>query len=123
MAAAVSCGGSGSDAGGTASTTSSAPSSTATTTARVGCRADELACVAANIRNAAVAEETYLTDNNSYATTVEELETVGFVPDEGVTLRLERVTADAYCIEATVGGREISFDSRRAGNRVLPQAC
>src|SRR3954454_12794829 len=55
-----------------------------------------------DLRNAATAEETYLTDNpNNYTTTQSDLTTAGWKPSTGDTFKISIAAATGYCIVGT----------------------
>ncbi|MFA5801811.1 MAG: type IV pilin protein [Thermoleophilia bacterium] len=57
-----------------------------------------------DLRNAAVAEESYFTDNAAYTNVIANLELQGFNPSANVTLAVASADAAGYCINATYTG-------------------
>jgi type IV pilus assembly protein PilA len=53
-----------------------------------------------DLRNAAVAQESYFTDNASYTTLVSDLQNNGFNPSANVTLTIISASSTAYCMSA-----------------------
>ena len=69
-----------------------------------------------DLRNAAVVQESYYTDNATYTTDLSELEAAGFVPSEDVTLTIVQADAQGYCMEAQHAEGEVwHFSSTAAG--------
>lgn len=66
-----------------------------------------------DLRNAAVAEESYYTDNSAYTGNTADLETEGWNPSADVTLTIVAADATSYCMQAVhnSGGDTWSFDS------------
>lgn len=67
-----------------------------------------------DLRNAAVAQESYFTDNDAYTdNSGGELEDEGFNPSADVTLTVESADATSYCMQAShdSGGSAWTFDS------------
>jgi type IV pilus assembly protein PilA len=63
-----------------------------------------------DLRNAAVAVESYFTKKSVYPASVAEIEGYGFHPTDGVTLTLTIVTPNSYSITAAKsGGTQPSF--------------
>jgi type IV pilus assembly protein PilA len=64
--------------------------------------------VESDLRNAAVAQETYLTDNATYTTNVADLEGLGFSSTEGVSAVAITLSEEgqAYCLYAEWTARE-----------------
>jgi type IV pilus assembly protein PilA len=63
-----------------------------------------------DLRNAAVAVESYFTKNSVYPASVTEIESYGFHPTDGVTLTLTIVAPNSYLITAAKpGGTQPSF--------------
>lgn len=63
-----------------------------------------------DLRNAAVAVESYYTKRNVYPSTIDEVDGFGFQPTDGVTLTLNVVSPTAYTITAAKpGGTQASF--------------
>jgi type IV pilus assembly protein PilA len=63
-----------------------------------------------DLRNAAVAVESYFTKKSVYPTSVAEIEQYGFHPTDGVTLTLTIVAPNSYSITAAKpGGTQPSF--------------
>jgi type IV pilus assembly protein PilA len=91
------------------------------------------AAVKSDLRNAATAEETYLTDNGTYTTTESALETDGFKPSSGsdysgntfaITIVAPSVkdtstnpsASTSYCITGTsASGKQFQYDSANGG--------
>lgn len=65
--------------------------------------------VKSNLRNAAVAEETFMTDHGSYA---RDTTTLGFTPTDGVDVAVLRVDATDYCLGARKLTQVFYYDSR-----------
>jgi type IV pilus assembly protein PilA len=57
-----------------------------------------------DLRNAAVAEESYFTANSAYTGVIANLETEGFNPSTNVTLVVASADAAGYCINASYAG-------------------
>lgn len=53
-----------------------------------------------DLRNAAVAQESYYTDNSEYTGVVANLTTEGFNQSSEITFSIEGADADGYCMEA-----------------------
>lgn len=66
-----------------------------------------------DLRNAAVAQESYFTDNDGYSGDTGELEVEGWNPSGDVTLTIDEATDTTYCMTAThdSGGDTFIFDS------------
>lgn len=66
-----------------------------------------------DLRNAAVAQESYFTDNDTYTTTEANLEIEGFNPSANVTMGYVAGTAVRYCMSAVNdnGGDTFYIDS------------
>lgn len=63
-----------------------------------------------DLRNAAVAVESYFTKKSVYPASLAEIEGYGFHPSDGVTLTITVVTPDSYSITAAKpGGTQPSF--------------
>jgi type IV pilus assembly protein PilA len=63
-----------------------------------------------DLRNAAVAVESYFTKNSVYPASVTEIESYGFHPTDGVTLTITILTPNSYSITAAKpGGTQPSF--------------
>jgi type IV pilus assembly protein PilA len=63
-----------------------------------------------DLRNAAVAVESYFTKRNVYPSTIAELDGFGFQPTAGVTLTLNVVSPNSYTITAAKpGGTQANF--------------
>jgi prepilin-type N-terminal cleavage/methylation domain-containing protein len=63
-----------------------------------------------DLRNAAVAVESYFTKNSVYPASVTEIESYGFHPTDGVTLTITVMTPNSYSITAAKpGGTQPSF--------------
>ena len=77
----------------------------------------------AQLRSAATAEETYLTDHGTYTTSVKDLESEGHAPVDGVTLTILNVTADGYCMKATMVAGNTSAYYDGYGNGVTDEPC
>jgi type IV pilus assembly protein PilA len=81
------------------------------------------AAVKADLRNAATTEETYLTENNSYTSTIADLEASGFKYSDGAnydggaaTIVATFDTGQSYCLTATAAsGKDFAFDSSAGG--------
>ena len=64
------------------------------------------------VKNAAVAEESYLTSNGTYTDSVEDLEAEGLDVPEGITVEVEADEGTAYCIQASDdSGSVFHYDS------------
>ena len=82
------------------------------------------AAIKSDLRNAATAEETYLTDNNAYTTSVAQLQTLGFKYsgatnyDSGtqtITV-IVRGGNQSYCLNATSSSsKSFNYDSAAGG--------
>lgn len=59
------------------------------------------AAVQADLRNAAVAEETYFTTNQTYTVNLDNLQSLGFVPSPGTTIRIVTAGPSSYCMEGS----------------------
>jgi type IV pilus assembly protein PilA len=70
-----------------------------------------------DLRNMATAEETYLTDNNAYTASVDDLVTAGFKPSSGVSNRTASfVTDQSYTLTAcSQSGKKWQYLSSGAG--------
>jgi type IV pilus assembly protein PilA len=97
--------------------------------------------VKSDLRNAATAEETYLTDNGFYTTSQAALVTEGFKPSGGgnyssgtatlttvyettADVRTTTVNTQGYCISATAASGNVwSYDSSAGGLRNKGVAC
>jgi type IV pilus assembly protein PilA len=95
--------------------------------------------VKSDLRNAATAEETYLTDNDKYTTTESELVTAGFnesstgdyktpgAHNANLTIKFVPDAADAtqgYCIQGhSASGATWSYDSTKGGLQAKNVAC
>jgi type IV pilus assembly protein PilA len=66
-----------------------------------------------DLRNAAVAQESYFTDNDAYTAVTADLEVEGWNPSGDVTLTISSADATSYCMQAVhdSGGDTWSFDS------------
>ena len=66
-----------------------------------------------DLRNAAVAQESYFTDNDAYTGNTADLETEGWNPSADVTLSIASADATSYCMDAVhnSGGDAWMFDS------------
>jgi type IV pilus assembly protein PilA len=66
-----------------------------------------------DLRNAAVAQESYYTDNSAYTGNTADLEAEGWNPSADVTLTISSADATSYCMQAVhdSGGDTWSFDS------------
>lgn len=66
-----------------------------------------------DLRNAAVAQESYFTDNDSYTANNADLEVEGWNPSSDVTLAVVSADTTSYCMQAVhnSGGDPWSFDS------------
>jgi type IV pilus assembly protein PilA len=75
-----------------------------------------------DLRNAAVAQESYFTDNDAYTSVNADLETEGFNPSGSVTLAVISSSTTDYCMSAihTSGGSMWWFDSN---DGLLDVAC
>jgi hypothetical protein len=73
--------------------------------------------VKSNLRNAAVAEETFLTDHGSYA---QDTGTLGFTPSDGVEVVVLRAGATDYCLGARKLTQVFYYDSRTGGLSTSP---
>jgi type IV pilus assembly protein PilA len=81
------------------------------------------AAVKSDLRNAATAEETWLTDNGVYTATVANLQSVGFKYSAGsnynggtATIVAKPTANTSYCIEATsASGKLMHYDSSNGG--------
>lgn len=78
---------------------------------------DEAAQVKADLRNAATAEETFLTDNNVYTTNETDLATEGYVPGFGTEIAIATDGVRGYCIVGSYEGKGdwYVYDSEAAG--------
>jgi type IV pilus assembly protein PilA len=79
-----------------------------------------------DLRNMATAEETWLTDNNVYTTSVANLQTVGFKPSATPTDSVVSVrganSSDSYCMKSvSKSGTSFYYDSAAGG--VSTTAC
>ena len=77
-----------------------------------------------NLRNAAIAQQSYFTEASAYATTVAQLVVEGFVKSPNVTfVEPFTTTANSYCMQAVHdnGGRTFKYDSAAGG--VAPGTC
>jgi type IV pilus assembly protein PilA len=88
--------------------------------------------IKSDLRNAATAEETYLTDNGSYATTQAQLATEGFKPSSttdysggSATLNIGVTgTNGSYCLQATSASNKVFYyDSANGGLLSGSQTC
>ena len=59
------------------------------------------AAVQTDLRNAAVAQETYFTTNQTYTVNLDNLQSLGFVPSPGVTIRIVTAGPSSYCMEGS----------------------
>lgn len=66
-----------------------------------------------DLRNAAVAQESYYTDNSAYTADVADLTAEGFNQSSEITFSVESADADGYCMEANhnSGGDTWTLDS------------
>ena len=88
------------------------------------------AAVKSDLRNAATAEETWLTDNGTYSAAVADLQSVGFKYSaasnyaNNAALIVPKPTGNtSYCIEATsASGKLMHYDSS-AGGLVMGSLC
>lgn len=62
-----------------------------------------------DLRNAAVAEESYFTGNSAYTNVIANLELQGFNPSTNVTLAVASADAAGYCINATYAGYATTY--------------
>lgn len=80
--------------------------------------------VKSNLRNAATAQETHMTDNGAYAATMVELVAYGFMPDVDARIDLSVVSATdvGYCLMGTTleGGSTFYYDSQGGGITETP---
>ena len=64
------------------------------------------------VKNAATAEESYITSNGTYSDSVEDLEGEGLDVPEGITVEITLNGNDAYCVQASDdSGSVFHFDS------------
>jgi hypothetical protein len=79
--------------------------------------------VHAQLRNAAVAEETYFTDHETYTRSLKDLGSAGYQPVERVTLAIVSMDVDSYCMSATAvdGSARAYYNS--AGNGLTDEPC
>jgi hypothetical protein len=77
----------------------------------------EAAQVKADMRNAATAEESFLTDTNRYTTSVGDLRTEGYAPEFGTELALATDGNTTYCIVGSFNGEHdwYIYDSAAGG--------
>ncbi len=75
------------------------------------------------LRSAATAEETYLTDHGTYTASLKDLESEGHSPADGVTLTIMNVTANGYCLKATTVAGNTSAYYDAYGNGVTDEPC
>jgi len=81
------------------------------------------AAVKADLRNAATSEETYLTENNTYTSSIADLEASGFKYSDkanydGATASITAAfdTGKSYCLTAkAASGKSFAFDSSQGG--------
>jgi prepilin-type N-terminal cleavage/methylation domain-containing protein len=72
-----------------------------------------------DLRNAAVAVESYYTKKNVYPSSMDEIEGFGFQPTEGVTLTLDIVSPNSYTITAAKpGGTQATFTFSSANGSI-----
>ncbi len=71
------------------------------------------AAAKSDLRNAAVAQESYFTDNATYTSTSSDLEDQGFNPSADVTLSIVSADSNGYCMSAVhnSGGDTYYLDS------------
>jgi type IV pilus assembly protein PilA len=90
------------------------------------------AAVQSDLRNAATAQETYLTQNDSYTSVVADLEAVGFKYSadknykDAATVKIDIVSANAgndYCMEATAAGDPGQIFSYSSPEGLTKSAC
>jgi type IV pilus assembly protein PilA len=88
--------------------------------------------IKSDLRNAATAEEAYLSDNGGYATTIAELQTEGFKPsaageywNQVMSMTLQTDGTNAwYCLSArSASGNEWTYDSGAGGLLAANQGC
>lgn len=65
------------------------------------------------LRNAALAQESYYTDNETYTTMLSDLTALGWNPEADVTVTINSADAMSFCMEAvhSNGGDTWSFNS------------
>ena len=78
-----------------------------------------------DLRNMATAEETYLTDNNIYTSTMTDLTAAGFKPSANVSDRTAAGTADtSYVLTAcSQSGTKWQYDSTGSSISKVPGGC
>ena len=81
-----------------------------------------------DLRNAAVAEETWLTDNGSYTNSTANLNTDGFKNTPGVTFSVVSVRpagtgTDSYCLKAVSASTNAFYYDSAAGGLTTPLAA
>jgi type IV pilus assembly protein PilA len=85
------------------------------------------ASVRSTLRNAATAEETYLTDNGQYTKSVTELERNGLRPAAGVTVTVTSVRGRyvSYCLTGTSPSTQHTwtYDSANGGIQPADKPC
>ena len=80
--------------------------------------------IKSDLRNGAVAEETFATDNATYATTTAQLAQSGFRPTADIAFRIVSAAgATHYCLAATGGTETLYYDSAHGGLLPLGSAC
>jgi type IV pilus assembly protein PilA len=69
--------------------------------------------VQSDLRNAAVAQESYFTDNSAYTAVVADLAANGYNQSANIVIAVPTANATGYCMEAnhTSGGNTYKFDS------------
>ena len=78
------------------------------------------AIVRSDLRNAATAEEMYMTDRGAYTADVTTLQSVGFVPDRRVEVQVFRADSTGYCIGGHLDTSTFYFDSTNGGLTQAP---
>ncbi len=67
--------------------------------------------VGAGLKDAAVAEEAYFSDNATYTTDLSKLLDEGMVPRAGVTVRVVSASRSAYCLAASGGAITLYYST------------
>jgi hypothetical protein len=80
--------------------------------------------IKSDLRNGATAEEVFLTDNVTYATSMTQLAQSGFRPTADIAFRIvSAVGTDHYCLAATGGTETLYYDSAHGGLLPLGSSC